>query len=149
MYDKFKSVSPPFIVRSFPLLVRSSSVLFGSYNVEFPFCPLLLRNLYGEVRYVSVICLVNFRYSYGTFLFNEKQKYRGMFETQKSGNKTSSGDILLAGASSSGAVDFHERTNNGQRFWQIFHPSDVRSRYPGRCDTTIKLLSDDCWLKRW
>ena len=25
----------------------------------------------------------------------QKQKYRGMFETQKSGNKTSSGDIGL------------------------------------------------------
>ena len=29
------------------------------------------------------------------FLFKAKQKYRGMFETQKSGNKTSSGEIGL------------------------------------------------------
>ena len=28
-------------------------------------------------------------------LSKQKQKYRGMFETQKSGNKTSSGDIGL------------------------------------------------------
>ena len=30
-----------------------------------------------------------------TYATKQKQKYRGMFETQKSGNKTSSGDIGL------------------------------------------------------
>ena len=32
---------------------------------------------------------------YGFPFEAKKQKYRGMFETQKSGNKTSSGEIVL------------------------------------------------------
>ena len=70
MYDKFKFVSLPFIVRSFsvtcPFVVRFVRFLY----VAFPFCPLLLRYLYGEARYVSVTCPVDLRYSYGTFPFN-------------------------------------------------------------------------------
>ena len=47
IYDKVKFVSPPFIVRSCPLPVRSSSVLFGSYTLHF-----------RSVRYFSVTCTV-------------------------------------------------------------------------------------------
>ena len=43
-------------------------------------------------------CLIRSPYRPKNFLnddFKQKQKYRGMFETQKSKNKTSSGDIGL------------------------------------------------------
>ena len=40
-----------------------------------------------------VICIVSTLYMY--YLSEAKQKYLGMFETQKSGNKTSSGEIGL------------------------------------------------------
>ena len=43
----------------------------------------------------------------GEKLFNAKQKYRGMFETQKSGNKTSSG-----------AIDFDIRTHASPKVGQ-------------------------------
>ena len=70
IYDKFKFVSHPFTVRSFsvtcPFVVRFVRFLY----VAFPFCPLLPRYLYGEVRYVSVTCPVDLRYSYGTCPFN-------------------------------------------------------------------------------
>ena len=96
MYDKFKFVSLPFIVRSFsvtcPFVVRFVRFLY----VAFLFCPLLLRYLYGEVRYVSVTCLVNIRYSYGTFPFNTPRGSLGQRRRRLS------------------------RTNKG--FWQIFHP---------------------------
>ena len=44
---------------------------------------------------------------YETFHFKANHKYRGMFETQKSGNKTSSGEIVL-----------NIRTHTSPKVWQ-------------------------------
>ena len=46
------------------------------------------QHIYGQIRICSSLITVSNS-------FKQKQKYRGMFETQKSRNKTSSGDIGL------------------------------------------------------
>ena len=100
----------------FPLPVRSSSVFFGSYTLYF-----------RSVRYFSVTCTV-------------RSVTCPLPVRQISGTRSVRVcSILLAGASGSGGIDFHERTTNGQRFLADFYPLDVRSRYPVRCDWAINL----------
>ena len=111
MKGKFKFVSLPFIVRSFsvtcPFVVRFVRFLY----VAFPFCPLLLRYLYGEVRYVSGRSPVLVRYI--SVQYSSREPRAAAASTFTNGRPTDKG------------------------FWQIFHPLDVRSRYPVRCDWAI------------
>ena len=46
-------------------------------------------------EYVNELCKSESR-ALGALYSKEKQKYRGMFETQKSGNKTSPGDECMS-----------------------------------------------------
>ena len=51
-----------------------------------------MRLMFGTVHHVKFCAHWN---AYMYYLLEAKQKYRGIFETQKSGNKTSSGEIGL------------------------------------------------------
>ena len=100
--------SSPLVLRSssvrFPLPVRSSSVLFGSYTLHFR----SVRYLYGEVRYPSGRSPVLVRYL--SVQYSSREPRAAAASTFTNGRPTDNG------------------------FWQIFHPLDVRSRYPVRCD---------------
>ena len=62
---------------------------FGDPSQEY--CLDMLDSFYG----LTMLCTLMVRLKSTDLVGKQKQKYRGMFETQKSGNKTSSGEICL------------------------------------------------------